>query len=108
MSKFRFLILNDKNDQVGVTEWFDEPNRGVAPQKLLEVKAQYGFDLRYRIEREGLENKPNKQEFTRFRIVQKDTIAYSRLFQDAEADTVRQSVQTLFPGATVTEEKVLQ
>src|SRR5512147_2658372 len=98
MSKFRFQILNHDNQPVGVTEWYDEPSRGAAPQKLLDVKAQYGWDLRYRIEREGLENKPNKQEYTRFKVIQKDTIAYSRLFQDAEAETVRQSIETLFPG----------
>ena len=108
MTRFRFIVLDKDNKEVAVTEWYDEPSRGAAPQKLMEVKRQYGADLRYRVEREGLENSPNKQEYTRFKVQMKDAVNYSRLLTADQVDHARSEIQQLFPGATLTEERVVQ
>jgi C-terminal processing protease CtpA/Prc len=86
----------------------DEQRSTDAHQALLKVREQYGGDLRYRIEREGLENKPNKMTYTRYAIKIGDVVNYSRLLKADEKDAALVEIKQLFPGADITAQEVTQ
>ena len=112
MSKFRFLITDKDGNQVATTEWTDEFRNGDAPQALIQVRQQYGGDLRYRIEREGLENKPNPITYTRYVIKTTtnhgDALNYSRLLRAEEKEAALAEIRQLFPGAEISAQEVTQ
>ena len=108
MSKFRFNITNHDGKVVAQTDWVEERRPSDAPEALGKVRQQYGDDLRYRVEREGLVNKPNKVTYTRYAIKVGDTVNYSRLLKADEKDAALVEIHQLFPGADITAQEVTQ
>ena len=112
MSKFRFIVTKDDGTPVATTDWVEEFRNGDAPQALVQFKQQYGTDLRYRIEREGLENKPNPVTYTRYIIKTAsshgDALNYSRLLRADEKEKALAEIQQLFPGAQISAQEVTQ
>jgi C-terminal processing protease CtpA/Prc len=108
MSKFRFNITDHEGNVVAQTDWVEEARPLDAPQALFKVREQYGGDLRYRVEREGLANKPNKVTYTRYAIKVGDTVNYSRLLKADEKDAALVEIRQLYPGADITAQEVTQ
>ena len=108
MSKFRFHIQSGAEPIT--TPWEDElvkVGHGTsAGERITQLRAQYGQDARISVERLGDNRTPNIVPMFRYKIEDKDNFYYSRTIYEAEKEKALAEIKTMFPKATVTEEKL--